>query len=134
MRTLVLAAALAVATLATAQDSRGGDIEAVISGQMEAFRNDDVATAFGFAAPMIQNMFRTPENFGLMVERGYPMVWRPAEVTFGDLFEEGGILWQRVIVRDAAGAVHVLDYDMRDMGGAWRIGGVRVVAQPDLSA
>ena len=109
-------------------------IEDVISRQVEAFQADDFATAFGFASPGIQSMFRTPDNFGAMVRNGYPMVWRPEDVTFGDLRRLGGALWQKVIVTDGDGRVFVLDYRMEQVGGAWRIAGVQILPAPDLSA
>ena len=51
-------------------------IEDTIRGQMDAFLERDVAQAFTFASPNIQGMFGSAENFGRMVENGYPMVWR----------------------------------------------------------
>jgi hypothetical protein len=109
-------------------------IEATINQQIEAFRADDFAQAFTFASPSIRNLFRTPENFGAMVRNGYPMVWRPRSVTFGDLRDVAGGLWQRVIVTDSAGGVHALDYLMVQVDGAWRIAGVQLLPAPDLSA
>ena len=64
---------------AESQSSSSPAIESVISKQIEAFRADDFATAFTFASPNIRSMFGTPDNFGVMVRRGYPMVWRPGQ-------------------------------------------------------
>ncbi|SFD65154.1 DUF4864 domain-containing protein [Roseivivax sediminis] len=134
MRALVLCLSLLVPTIGQAQERPANpEIEAVISGQMQAFRDADVSGAFEYAAPVIRRMFGTAENFGMMVERGYPMVWQPGEVTFGALREERGGLWQKVYVRDGAGALHVLDYEMKDVAGTWRIGGV-IVLDESLSA
>ena len=85
-----------------------------IQSQIDAFLADDFARAFGYAAPSIQDVFRTPENFGAMVRNGYPMVWRPAAVEFLELHPRDGGLWQKVRIRDAEGRVHVLDYQMVD--------------------
>ena len=60
------------------------DVQAIINGQIEAFQKDDFAAAFTYASPSIRSMFGTPENFGKMVQRGYPMVWRPKDVRFLD--------------------------------------------------
>ncbi|MFU8883134.1 MAG: DUF4864 domain-containing protein, partial [Rhodobacterales bacterium] len=114
LRTATLAfwAALALwvwSVPATAQD-RG--IEDTISQQLEAFKADDVGTAFGFASPLIKNIFRTPENFGAMVQQGYPMVWRPAEVHYLEQREIAGEIWQKVQITDGAGRIHMLDYQM----------------------
>lgn len=110
-------------------------IEATIQSQIDAFLLDDFATAFTFASPSIRSIFRTPENFGAMVRQGYPMVWRPDDVRFGDLRNIDGDLWQQVIIRDKSGAQHVLDYRMEQgPDGEWRISGVQLLPTPDVSA
>ena len=136
MRRIALALCLLLAPLTAQAQETGseGAIHGVISGQIDAFRLDDLATAFTFASPGIQSMFRTPENFGAMVRNGYPMVWRPKTVQFGDLREQEGTLWQEVIVTDAGGRLHALEYQMIQLDGVWRIAGVRMLPAPDLSA
>jgi hypothetical protein len=98
----------------------------VIAAQIEAFLADDFDTAFSYASPMIQGMFQTPENFGVMVREGYPMVWRPSDVEFLSLETRQGVLWQDVLVRDAGGALHILEYQMVEGDEGWRINAVRV--------
>jgi hypothetical protein len=131
-----LVAGMVMAASAWAQEVLAPDagIEGTIQGQIDAFLLDDFATAFTFASPSIQGMFGSPENFGAMVRKGYPMVWRPSDVQFGDLREIAGALWQKVIVTDAAGQVYVLDYRMVQVDGAWRISGVQILPAPELSA
>ena len=108
---------------AMAQDA---DVRAVISAQIEAFEIDDFEQAFSYASPTIRQVFRTPENFGVMVQRGFPMVWRPADVRFLDLENREGALWQDVMVRDAAGDVFILEYEMIELEAGWKINGVRI--------
>ena len=77
---LILAAVLLAAQLGAGParaDGHGNAIEAVIADQIAAFRTNDLERAFSHASPMIQSKFRTPEIFGQMVSRGYPMIWRP---------------------------------------------------------
>ena len=137
MRQLVLSLAI-IAHLAGPGQAQGAneaaDIRGVISDQIEAFKSDDFNQAFRFAGPGIQGMFRTPENFGAMVRGGYPMVWRPQELRFGELREEAGVLWQRIIVRDSEGRAHVLDYRMGQYEDGWRIDGVQMVRAPEVAA
>lgn len=109
-------------------------IEDTIQSQIDAFLEEDFATAFGFASPNLRTMFRTPENFGAMVRQGYPMVWRPDAVSFGDLRSISGGMYQRVIVTDEAGNLHYLDYQMQQVDGQWRIAGVQILQAPDLAA
>ena len=128
-RLAILALCLAAAfPLYAAED----DITSVISQQMDAFRDDDVATAFGFAAPGIRRLFGTPENFGAMVRQGYPMVWRPSDVIFlGTRLEDGATL-QDVLVTDEAGVPHKLEYRMVEGPDGWQIAGVRILAAPPV--
>ncbi len=114
-----------------AQDKR---VEDVIGAQIHAFQRDDFSTAFSFASPNIQQLFGTAENFGLMVQNGYPMVWRSDEVRFLDQREIAGALWQRVLVRDTSGELHVLDYQMIVIEGSWRINAVQLLPSPDVGA
>lgn len=128
---LALVLSLVLSGAALAQER---DIEAVIGAQIDAFRADDFATAFTYASPTIRDLFGTPETFGTMVRNGYPMVWRPDEVRFLELREIGGALWQKVLIRDAAGAVHLLDYQMVNLESGWKINGVQILQAPDVGA
>ncbi|MEL6508496.1 MAG: DUF4864 domain-containing protein [Pseudomonadota bacterium] len=117
-----------------AQDARDTAIQNTIQDQIEAFKADDFGAAFSYASPMIQGMFRTPENFGVMVQRGYPMVWRPNSVRYLELDEKGGRLFQKVMITDQNGGLHMLEYQMIQVNGAWQINGVQLLPQPDLGA
>ncbi len=136
MLRIILSLVLAVSfwSAAPKAEAQSGDIEATITAQIEAFKVDDFDQAFTYASPNIQGYFRTPENFGRMVRGGYPMVWRPSEVTYLELKETAGFLFQRVLIKDADGAVHLLEYQMIELNGAWKINGVRLLANPPASA
>lgn len=110
------------------------EIEAVIGGQFDAFRAEDVQQAWQFASPNIQGIFGSPERFGTMVEQGYPMVWNPGEVTFIDLQTFGGLVVQRVEVIDQNGALHYLGYAMIETENGWLINGVQLLEAPTLGA
>ena len=129
MRRLLLSLALSVlsALSVSAQEARNPAIETTIQQQFDAFRADDVGTAFSFASPTIKRLFGTPENFGMMVRNGYPMVWRPAEVQYLELRKVAGNLWQRVMVTDQAGRTHLLDYQMVQTGDGWQINAVQLL-------
>ena len=132
-RLFQLAAALwlALVPMAQAQDAA---IQGVIERQIEAFKADDFATAFTFASPAIKGIFGTPERFGQMVRQGYPMVHRPAEVRFLELREVAGQLWQRVMMTDAAGKAHFLDYQMIETPEGWQINGVQLLEAAAVGA
>lgn len=109
-------------------------IEGTIQRQIDAFLVDDFATAFTFASPNIKMLFGSPERFGQMVQNGFPMVWRPGEVRFLELRDINGALWQKVMIRDQAGGMHMLDYQMIEGADGWRINGVQILRAPDVGA
>ncbi|MDC0738878.1 DUF4864 domain-containing protein [Cognatishimia sp. SS12] len=131
MRRHILAGFLMLwAGLATAQSPQ---VEAVITGQLDAFERGDFETAFSYASPLIQRQFGNADRFGVMVEQGYPMVIAPDRIRFLELREEAGRLWQKVLVVDAAGTAHMLDYQMIEVGSSWRINGVRFLMQDPIA-
>lgn len=136
MKQIVLAILIVIgmsAHGAGAEETRIPAIETVITRQIEAFRTDDIERAFDFASPTIQRIFRTPQLFGSMVQRGYPMVWRAGEVEFLELRMIDGQLWQKVRIRDAGGDLHLLDYQMIEQGDAWKINGVELLKAPGMA-
>ena len=128
---LVTLVALVLALPVRAQNS---DVVGVITSQIEAFQNDDFETAFTYASPFIQGVFRTPEQFGQMVRRGYPMVWRPADVQFLEQRNTDGFIYQKVLFKDAAGGLTVLEYEMLKVGETWQINGVQRLQEPPIAA
>lgn len=120
------------ASPAFSQDS--GAIEDVIGSQLNAFNDRDINEAWQHASPNIKRLFGDAGNFGMMVQQGYPMVWDNADVRFLDLRDVGGNLWQKVMVRDAQGGLHILDYQMIETSDGWQINGVQLLAPPDVGA
>ena len=110
------------------------DIQNTIAEQIEAFQADDFVGAFQYASPNLQRMFGTPDNFRMMVTKGYPMVWRPVEVRYLDLAQISGDYWQKVLIKDQQGRIHVLGYRMLETEMGWKINGVQLLPQPDVSA
>jgi hypothetical protein len=131
MRVLLAVTLAFWATFSSAQDD---EIRGAIGAQIEAFKADDFDQAFTYASPLIQGLFGDSDRFGLMVRNGYPMVWRPDQVRYLDLREIAGNLWQRIMITDQAGVVHLLDYHMIQVDGAWRINGVQLLPPPKASA
>jgi hypothetical protein len=109
------------------------DVQATINGQFQAFLEDDVRRAFSFASPSIRSIFKTPQNFGDMVQRGYPMVWRPARVTFLDHKEVAQGRTQDVQIFDSAGTAHYLRYFVTQTPNGWKISGVQLLDAADFS-
>lgn len=132
MRGPAFAFLLSVAALpAQAQDN---PLQSTILNQIEAFKADDFNRAFSFASPVIKGLFGTADNFGMMVRNGYPMVHRPAEVQMLEQRQVSGATVQRVLITDAQGRGHVLDYQMVETPDGWQINGVTLVPSGGLGA
>lgn len=128
LRILTLALCLSVGSgPAFGLTQREAGIRAVIDDQIAALKAGDFPKAFTYASPMIQHLFGNAANFGDMVERGYPMVRRPASVRYLGVHAEAGAPHQRVMMTDAKGRLWVLDYRMVQVDGAWRIDGVQIL-------
>ena len=121
---------LIVATPVLAQND--DPIQDVIANQLSAFNDRDVETAWAFASPMIQGLFGSPQNFGAMVEQGYPMVWTNSDVQFLELREIAGQFYQQVLLRDAGGQRHIMEYTMVETPAGWLINGVSELPLPDV--
>ena len=116
---------------AAAQDNA---LQSTILNQIEAFKADDFARAFTYASPSIKSIFMSPENFGMMVKNGYPMVHRPGEVRMLEQRTISGALWQKVMITDQAGRTHILDYQMIETPEGWQINGVQLLPEPGVGA
>lgn len=104
---------------------RAEAIQQVIASQLDAFKSNDAAAAFAFAAPDVQNHFGTPELFMRMVRQGYHPLSQPRYVEFAQLVRGAdGQFAQHVIVESTDGAFVMAVYPMtQDTEGHWRIAG-----------
>lgn len=140
MRRLIAVAALAAslsgaaAQQAPVAPADRAAIEAVITGQIEAFRRDDGAAAFAFASPGIQAMFGTAERFMEVVRGQYRPVYRPRQVEFAEAEAGDGEAVQAVEVVGPDGSAQRAIYTMRrGADGAWRIAGCVLVRSARLA-
>ena len=135
---LLLFMAASVPGTAAAQDLSAADqaaIRDVIQRQVEAFRQDDGGQAFGYASPMIQGMFGSPEIFMDMVRQGYQPVYRPRAFDFREIVTLDGQPTQKVHVIGPDGRPVTAYYPMvRLPDGNWRINGCYLKAPEDHQA
>ena len=111
------------------------DIRDVIQGQVDAFRHDDSATAFGFASPFIRGMFGSPEIFMDMVRQGYQPVYRPKVFDFREIVTLHGQITQKVHVIGPDGRPVTAFYPMTQLpDGTWRIDGCYLQAPEEHQA
>ena len=110
-------------------------IRDVIQSQVEAFRRDDGAAAFGYASPMIQGMFGHSDTFMDMVRQGYRPVYRPQVFDFREIVELHGEIAQKVHVVGPDGRPVTAVYPMTRLpDGSWRINGCYLLAPDEHQA
>jgi hypothetical protein len=114
MHILALTVAMLLGVIAPAcAGDNVADAQSVIRAQEQAFGRDDAATAYGFASPAIQSLFRNPEGFLFMVRNSYAPVYRHRSFAFGVAKAVDGKVVQNVDIVDADGvawnAVYTLE-------------------------
>jgi Domain of unknown function (DUF4864) len=115
-----------------AQQSHDPRIEAVITQQLDAFKNNDGTGAFKHASPMIQAMFGDPATFLGMVQAGYPQIYRSRSAKFLKLVTVDGRLIQTVLIEGADGTFVTAAYEMVEVDGLWRINGCTLIRGEDV--
>ena len=116
----------------SAADTRA--VQAVVRAQLDAFANDNADLAFSFAAPSIREMFGNADNFLKMVRTSYPVVYRPASVSFLQPEPDAKEVVQSVHLTDGQGHAWLAVYRVqRQKDKSWRITGCVVLAQSGQS-
>ena len=101
------------------------EVQEVIESQLLAFQSSDGPGAFFHAAPGIQSALGDPEQFMMMVERGYNVIYQNTDWVFEDFNIQGIRAAQIVRVNDASGRELRAVYYLVQMNGRWRIEGVQ---------
>jgi Domain of unknown function (DUF4864) len=126
----IFAPVLSAATTLAEPDASA--VREVVEAQLKAFAADDAERAFSYASAGIRSQFGDAATFMSMVRAGYPMVVRPAAVSFlqaQTVQDAGGAVSQPVHLRDSAGRFWKATYLLEQQAGTgWRISGCVVVA------
>lgn len=120
----------------TIGETEKSEFQRIIAAQISAFRADDGPTAYNYAAPVVRNIFPTPEIFMSMVKRGYPQVYRPQSFNFTEaLIDPLGRPAQKMLVVGPDGKTYEALYSMeKQPDGTWRISGCTLLEIPGLDA
>lgn len=105
------------------------EFQQIISGQIAAFNADDGPAAYAFAAPLIQQIFPTPDVFMTMVKKGYQPVYRQKSYAFSKVTtDNAGRPNQHVTIVDMNGKTWTAVYALeRQPDGSWKISGCMLV-------
>ena len=127
MLALQLGTMSAFAAPFTAVDANA--VRTVVEAQLAAFAADDAVKAFSYAAPNVRDAVGSPAGFMAMVQRGYPVVYRPVSVAFLKPTGKDDDVIQRVQMTDAEGESWLATYSLqRQKNKTWRITGCNVAA------
>jgi hypothetical protein len=134
---IVLWGFMSVASLADSISATDkAEFQRIITAQITAFRADDGPAAYDFAAPVVRNIFPTPEIFMAMVKQGYLQVYRPKSFDFTEaLIDPMGRPAQKMTVVGPDGKSYTALYSMeKQPDGTWRISGCTLLEIPGLDA
>jgi hypothetical protein len=121
--------AIAPVQAASVSARQAAQIQAVVQAQLKAFAADDAVRAFSYATPRIRKVFGNADTFLAMVRASYPMVYRPASVSFFSPEKLDGVWVQRVQMSDEQGALWQVTYALElQRDKSWRINGCEVAA------
>lgn len=109
-------------------------VRAVVEAQLKALADDKPARAFSYASPAIKSQFSDAAKFSEMVHRSYPMLIRPASISFMRPEANEGAIMQAVQFRDREGNFWRAVYELqRQPDKTWRINGCAVAPDDDSS-
>lgn len=138
-RTGLLRLLLVLGLLVPSFAARAGEIsradqsafQQIINDQIAAFNADDGLRAYSHAAPVIKQLFPSPDIFMSMVKQGYQPVYRQKSFSFGDTLDDMGRPAQEVTIVDVSGQTWTAIYSFeKQANGSWKISGCRLVRVP----
>jgi hypothetical protein len=137
-RLLILITALAISIVALLTPSRAADnadqqaMQAVITGQLQAFATGRDDEAYGYAAPLVRFAFPTVDSFMAMVKKGYQPVHRNNGYSFAEsATDTTGRPTQTVIIKGTDGKTYEARYTLEQQpDGTWKIAGCIIRTLP----
>jgi hypothetical protein len=112
----------------------GRAVRAVVEGQLAALAVENSVQAFSYASPAIRSQFNDAAAFTEMVRRSYPMLIRPASISFFGPLAGHGVVLQAVQFRDREGNFWRAIYELqRQPDNSWRINGCAVAPDQEPS-
>lgn len=104
--------------------------QTLIQGQIEAFLQNDAATAYSFAAPGIKALFPDKDVFFAMVKKSYQPVYHPGNYAFGKsrAIDNGAVVYQEVLITGIDDKDWTAIYQIaRQPDGSYKINGVQIL-------
>jgi hypothetical protein len=131
----LLAATLAASTIhfgaiaGPVPEAQAEEVRGVIVAQLQALAEDDADRAFQTATPAVREAIGSSGRFLAMVRGAYPMVYRPASVSFHKPESDDGTVLQMVEIKDGDDKSWIALFALEQQpDSSWRISGC-VVAE-----
>ena len=127
MVAIAFAASTAQTMAGPLPEAEAKKVQGVIVAQFAAFAEDDAESAFQTATPAVREAIGNSGRFLAMVRGAYPMVYRPASVTFHKPLEDEGSVLQLVEITDSNAKSWLALFALeRQPDATWRISGCAV--------
>ena len=114
-----------------------GDAQAIrdaVQLQLDAFAEDDAATAFELATTSVRTLFGDADSLLRVVKRQFPPVYRHRDVVFSMPEIVSGRALQLVRLTDAENLIWIAVYAMQqETDGSWKIDGCKLVKTNSVS-
>lgn len=117
-------------------DPAAAEWQAVITGQVEAFRMHDAPVAMSFAAASFQQSFKTPEEFEQAIrDWGYQAIMESRSHSFGPYQQvDPNVVLQAVRFTGPDSILYDAIYQLNREPGGWRVGGVQLMKTAGMGA
>lgn len=117
-------------------DPAAAEWQAVITGQVEAFRMHDAPVAMSFAAASFQQSFKTPEEFEQAIrDWGYQAIMESRSHSFGPYQQvDPNVVLQAVRFTGPDSILYDAIYQLNKEPGGWRVGGVQLMKTAGMGA
>jgi hypothetical protein len=117
-------------------DPLAAEWQAVVTGQVEAFRERDGTAALSFAGAFFQQNFSDPDAFMQQIDAwGYGAIMQSRSHSFGPFQQvDPNVVLQAVRFTGPDSVLYDAIYQLNREEGGWRIGGVQLVKTAGMGA
>ena len=133
---VILSLLLMVAPVHAQDDPLAAEWQAVITGQVEAFRSHDAPAAMSFAGATFQQTFATPEEFEQAIRNwGYAAIMDSRSHSFGPYQQVNPmVVLQAVRFIGPDSVLYEAVYQLNKEESGWRVGGVQLMKTAGMGA
>lgn len=133
---VLLALVLFVAPAQAQDDIVAAEWQAVITGQVEAFRAHDAPGAFSYAAASFHQNFATPDAFVQAIrDWGYEAIMDSRTHSFGPYEQVNeNVVLQAVRFTGPDSVLYEAIYQLNKEPDGWRVGGVQLMKTAGMGA